>query len=235
MSIVITELELLNMPEDLLRDLRTYLKEQRTSEKLVPENTQNVSIAPYENIGNSDVSSIRNSEVWEFAEHNIRISEITRKDELNGLPKGIEIQQGSEEGESHHYIANKWLLSEELRNVLDTAFKYGFTKLWREGHPRHAFLDGNSKYKSGVKHISFSRSHHEKWTFAIDIDNSRAPDIKVIVVEKSLFEDLMKLFIEKTSPGKSLSPGEWFQEKGGGQNYKIHPSDLETLLREITQ
>ena len=42
----------------------------------------------------------------------------TRKDELNGLPKGIEIQQGSEEGESHHYIANKWLLSEELRNVL---------------------------------------------------------------------------------------------------------------------
>ena len=110
MSIVITELELLNMPEDLLRDLRRYLKEQRTSKKLVPENTQNISITPNENIGNSDVSSIRNSEVWEFAEHNIRISEITRKDELNGLPKGIEIQQSSGEGESHHYIANKWLL-----------------------------------------------------------------------------------------------------------------------------
>ena len=229
MSILITEDEIIEMPEELLRDLRVFLKKQRNTGLIADPDVRVPSRVSNET---NNRTRAENKHNWIWEDHNLRITEVSERDVLNGFPKGLRVEQGPEGVAKREYIAVKWQFTEDLRDFLELALKYGFDKLWREGHPQHAHLDGNSKYKTGVKHISFGRSHTERWIFSIHVDISKAPDIRFVIFEKGQQSVVEKVLGDALANGEPL-PGQWKWERGGGKNIKVHPMDVKKILKEM--
>jgi hypothetical protein len=231
MSITITETELLGMPESLLLELRSYLNSVRAQGNPSVRWTQSATdLGVATNDPGSPVAE-ENTNHWRFDEHGLTISE-TLPDQH---PAGLRIDQTLDDGIGRPYIAVKWCLNSQLRNIVDLALVHGFDKLWQINHPQEAYYEDNSKFDIGVKYISFSRSHTDRWFFAVDVSNSKPPDVRVVVFEKQqrgLVERVLGKALPKNEPAR---PGRWKEELYGGRNILVHPSDLEKILEGVNQ
>ena len=69
------------------------------------------------------------------------------------------------------FLARKWKLTQEVRNIIELSLNKGFCKLWVEGHPK-----GDTSH-----YICFSRSHSKPWEYLIG-GEARPPNVKIITV-----------------------------------------------------
>ncbi len=113
------------------------------------------------------------------------------------------------------------------------ALEYGFNKLWQTNHPQEAYLEGGSKFDTGVKYISFSRAHGDRWDFAVDVGNSKPPDVRTVVFEKQHRKTIEPVLGKALEPDEPARPGRWKWERGGGVNILVDPSDVQKILGEI--
>ena len=235
MSIIISEAELLGMPEKLLLELRSYLKSVRRVEIQKAQPAETEAVSPVTPDGVDSQTADKGPEPWNFPEHRLRITETLDNDMSDGLLHGLRIEQELEGGSGRAYIASQWRLNNQLREIVDLALNHGFDKLWREGHPRDAYVEGNHKYKYGVKHIAFSRSHTDRWVFAVDVSNSKPPDVRAVVFEKQ-HQKLVEVVLGKGLPrAEPAQPGRWKWEAGGGKNILVDPPDVEKILKELNR
>ena len=72
------------------------------------------------------------------------------------------------------FLARKWRLTQEVREIIKLSLNKGFNKLWVEGHPK-----GNESH-----YVCFSRSHSKPWEFLIGAE-AKPPDIKMITVNNT--------------------------------------------------
>jgi len=231
MSITITEAELLGMPEALLLELRSYLNNVRGGEfpgahRARPEAGPGVA-----EHGTASPAAEDGLKRWRFDEHGLTISETPP----GQFPAGLRIEQALEDGAGRAYIALQWRLNSQLKEIVDLALGHGFDKLWRINHPREAYFEGNYKFETGVRHIAFSRSHAERWVFAVDVVNSKPPDVRAVVFEKHHRGTIERVLGKELPPNEPARPGGWKWESGGGRNILVDPSDLEKILEETNQ
>jgi len=231
MSITISEAELLGMPEHLLLDLRSYLNNVRGSQTPGALRAQSDAGMSVERHGPDLQAAEDGPERWRFDDHGLTISETPP----GQFPAGLRIEQALEDGAGRAYIALQWRLNSQLKEIVDLALGHGFDKLWRINHPREAHFENNHKYKTGVRHIAFSRSHTERWVFAVDVVNSKPPDVRAVVFEKhhqGTIEGVLGKELPRNEPAR---PGGWKGELGGGKNILVDPSDLVKILEKVNQ
>ena len=72
------------------------------------------------------------------------------------------------------FLARKWRLTQEVKEIIKLSLNKGFNKLWVEGHPK-----GNESH-----YVCFSRSHSKPWEFLIGAE-AKPPDIKMITVNNT--------------------------------------------------
>ena len=231
MSITITEAELLGMPEGLLLELRSYLNSVRGGGNPSVRWTQSAADLGFAAQYPGSPVAEENTNHWSFGGHGLTISETPP----GQTPAGLRIEQTLDDGIGRAYVAVKWRLNSQLRNIVDLALAHGYDKLWQINHPQEAYFEDNSKFDIGVKYISFSRSHTNRWVFAVDVSNSKPPDVRVVVFEKQqrgLVERVLGKALPKNEPAR---PGRWKEELYGGRNILVHPSDLEKILEGVNQ
>ena len=205
MSLTISEAELLGMPEELLLELRSYLQSMRgignppgvraePTESRIPVSIPNIHRAGVEVglavAGHEPDSPVAEEELgpWSFDGHHLTISETPP----GQSPAGLRIEQALGDCGECAYVAVHWRLNLQLKNIVELALEYGFDKLWQINHPQEAYLEGRPKFGIGVKYISFSRAHGDRWVFAVDVGNSKPPDVRAVVFEKK-HQDLIAL------------------------------------------
>ena len=69
------------------------------------------------------------------------------------------------------FLARKWRLTQEVKDIIELSLNKGFSKLWVEGHPK-----GDTSH-----YICFSRSHSKPWEYLLG-GEARPPNIKMITV-----------------------------------------------------
>lgn len=245
MAITITENELLEMPSQLLIELQTFLRTVRS------KSSQETGLED-ESVGSflSRPRTHASSGIATPTDEGVDLSAAMQTDSVPALQDGdtwgptadLKFTEQLTTGGTHYglkveqdgqnYLARRWRLTPKLKRIVNLALKYGFSKVWREGHPHAAFLTGGPKYRFGTHHIAFSRDHVERWVFAIDI-NAKPPDIDVVVFQKRKIQILEQVLERKLDPGEAMQPGKWKKEKGGGKNYFVHPSDVEIILEAL--
>jgi len=218
MTITISETELLEMPSELLLQLQQYLKTMRDkpTDKLLPDVPKSENEAPAPS--NIDINS------WEIPQANLKFTEQKLP---GGNDYGLNIEQ-----DGRSYFTRRWRLTPELKNIVTLAVRYGFSKVWRDGHPHPEFLDGGLKHHLGTHHIAFSQDHTQRWVFAIDV-NSKPPLVEVVVFQKRYEDTLNKVLDKKLQTGETVKEDTWKAERGGGQNFFVYYSDVEKILREL--
>lgn len=90
---------------------------------------------------------------------------------------GILVKQNGRE-----YLAEKWQLSNQVKEIIETAVSNGFTSLWVNGHPS----------STNAHYICFSRSHDKPWEFLIGRE-AKPPNVKCITINKKLRVNLEQL------------------------------------------
>ena len=134
----------------------------------------------------------------------------------------------SQNGKS--FLARKWQLTSEVREIIKASIQGGFNKLWVENHPK-----GSSSH-----YICFSRSHLKPWEFLIG-GEAKPPSIKMITVNnthRKILDDSKVDFHWQNFGGKHLFlppkiellkqlmgeiskyPHSNFNIKGKGHNFK---------------
>jgi len=230
MAIKISEDELLEMPSELLLELREYLKKRRETAK----KAEGTSIGTIDTMTplyrDQDVPfkiEYLETDRWEVAEAGLILTEVGNKN--RGGHVGIRVEQ---EGET--YIARRWRLTKQVKDIVQLAVNYGFDKLWRNGHPQKAYFKDNVKYEKGSPHIGFSTSHNERWLFVLGAE-ARPPNVNVITFESGNEEYLKKILTTELAPRMPIKEGAWQWEGRGGNNIFVHPSDLEKILKGIKE
>ena len=69
------------------------------------------------------------------------------------------------------FLARKWKLTQEVRDIIELSIINGFSKLWVEGHPK-----GDTSH-----YICFSRSHSKPWEYLIG-GEAKPPNVNMITV-----------------------------------------------------
>jgi hypothetical protein len=231
MSITISEAELLGMPEGLLLELRSYLNSARGGQNPGAHRTQSEAGLGVVGYDPDSPAAEEKPDHWSFDGHHLTISE-TPPDQS---PAGLRIEQALEDGIGRAYVAVQWRLNSQLRKIVDLALDREFDKLWQINHPQESYFEGNYKFDIGVKYIAFSRSHTDRWVFAVDVGNSKPPDVRAVVFEKQ-HRDLIESVLGKAMPrNEPARPGGWKWEPGGGRNILVDPSDVEKILEEMNQ
>lgn len=88
--------------------------------------------------------------------------------ELIELDEGLLVRQYDDA-----YVAKKWRLNENTRNLVATALAAGLRWMIRDGHPQaHARWPS----RSGRVYLAFSPSRQNQWSVAIDSVNARCDD-----------------------------------------------------------
>lgn len=136
---------------------------------------------------------------------------------INTTDQGLIISQN---GAS--YIANKWQLTDEVISIINLAHSAGLTCHWQKGHPSASKYKGASGYQSGIHHISFARSHDEKWVFVLG-GEAKPPAVNIITFNKDF-----KQFLDNSG-----CEAEW--EWAGGKNIFVQPKYLHKLLNLLTK
>ena len=241
MALTISEDELLQMPSDLLRRLREYLSKQRGLGEKADSNVT----APISSSATLSRDAPAKLEIcsdkWEpEAAEGLALQELRYKS--GGKHFGVRVSQhvGTE---CHEYCARNWLLTQQVKDIVLLAIRYGFDKLWRKGHPQTAYCkvrkDGGpevkgGKYDDGSPHIGFSSSIDGRWLFVLGAE-ARPPNVKVITFEKGNEEYLKKILTTELAPRMPIREGAWQWEGRGGNNIFVHPSDLEKILKGIKE
>ena len=231
MSITISEAELLGMPEHLLLELRSYLNSVRGSQTPGALRAQSDAGMSVERHGPDLRAAEDGPERWRFDDHGLTISETPP----GQFPAGLRIEQALEDGAGRAYIALRWRLNSQLKEIVDLALGHGFYKLWQINHPRDSYFEGNYKFDIGVKYISFSRSHADRWDFVVDVVNSKPPDVRAVVFEKHHRGTIEGVLGKVLPPNEPARPGVCKWESGGGKNILVDPSDLVKILEKINQ
>ena len=65
---------------------------------------------------------------------------------------------------------------------------------------------------------------------AVDVGNSKPPDVLAVVFEKGHRKKIESILGKKLAEDEPARPGRWKKEIGGGQNILVDPSDLEKIL-----
>ena len=241
MALKISEDELLQMPPDLLRSLREYLNQQRgLGQKSESNITPPVSSTP-------TLSRVEpeNLEVYldgwgPEGTEGLVLQEVKYKS--SGKHFGLRVSQRVG-AEYHEYCARNWRLTPEVKTIVLSAIRYGFDKLWRQGHPQTAYCkvqrSGGAevkgpRYDDGSPHIGFSSSIDARWLFVLGAE-ARPPDVRVITFEKGRVEDLKKILRTEVEPRTPLLKDAWQWEGRGGNNIFVHPEDLEKILKGIKE
>ena len=212
MAITISEEELLGMPAQLLSDLQAYLRECRGMSVARSELTEKK-------------SPLLRSGMWEIPEANLVLSNVGDAERSH---IGVLVEQGD-----RSYIARKWYLTDEVKEIVKLALDRGFDRLWRYGHPQDEYFTGGLKERTGAPHIGFSRNHHERWLFVIGPE-ARPPKANVITFNKKYDTQLTAIFgPAKVGSENSIDPETWARETRGGRNLFTHPSDLDFILKRL--
>jgi hypothetical protein len=111
----------------------------------------------------------------------------------------------SQDGRS--YLALRWKMTEEVVAVVQTAIRFGLSKLWQDGHPK-----GRQS-----SHISFSCTHEPaSWVFALGLE-ACPPRLQKITFNKRFL------------PIFEASHLEWSSQKSGG-HILVPPGSLAEVL-----
>lgn len=128
------------------------------------------------------------------------------------VPGAVEITQ-----RGRTYRARDWQLTPELVEIIHAAVDSGFGCFWVNGHPSVPYFFGNPKFQHGSHHITFSRSHEERWVFVVD-GSSKPPSPIDVTFNKGLRD-----FLERV--GESH---QW--EHSGGHNLRVARARLSAVL-----
>ena len=134
---------------------------------------------------------------------------------LEDVPGAIEITQ-----RGNTYRARKWQLTDELVEVIQTAVQFGYSALWVDGHPSRPYLRGGPQFLKGSHHITFARSHGERWVFVVD-GAANPPVPRDVTFNKGLRD-----FLERIGQAHA-----W--EHSGGHNLRVPREQFREVLRQL--
>jgi len=137
--------------------------------------------------------------------------------EIEEIEWGISVSQ-----RNVTYVARKWKLTDNVKYIIDIAHKAGLTCHWQYGHPSSNVYLGNNGFEKGSHHLSFSRSHEEKWIFVIGAE-AHPPNVDFITFNKAY-----RNFVANSGVT-------WRWEWSGGENILIQLEDLEALIGKLTR
>ena len=231
MGIEISDEELLSMEPELLLRLQEYLKNFRENNKhRVTENLDKENEEKFHIENEIELNVIKS---WHEPIGQATFEEVETND---GKFLGTRVTQNG-----RTYIARKWEITAEIKDILSKAAELGFSKYWRHGQPQNAYFLGGKNYYKGSPHISCSRKHSDYWVFGLDEYCRRKESGKQILKEIT-FNKLYGIYWETALTGEPQNPTEGKLVQGsykiqnfGGQCFRIHPDDFEKALVHFSE
>ena len=231
MGIDISDDELLNMDPELLLKIQSYLKEYREKKKneenLAPSVEESVTVP--EHISD-DLTVLR---TWKIEEADALFEEVETK---QGKFLGTRITQ-----DGRTYIARKWKMTEQVKEILLKSVETGFPKFWRYGQPQDSYFTGGSNYLKGSHHISCSSRHDDPWVFALGAE-SLGKEKGEQKVKEVTFNKIYELYWDSALTGEVQDPTEGPLEEGkykiqkfGGRCFSMHPKDFGKVIEYFAE
>ena len=232
MGIEISDDELLNMDPELLLKIQAYLKEYRDrkrSEEPLIVNTEEANIT----LADTD-HELTVLKTWEIEEAEALFEEVETK---QGKFLGIRITQ-----DGRTYIARKWKLTDELKDILSKSVSVGYTKFWRYGQPQDSYFFGEANYFKGSHHISCSSGHSDPWIFALGATCLQIKGGKQFVKEITFNKHLethVGTALENeegygyAEQGGPIQRSKYRHENFGGKNITTHTKDFDLIITYI--
>ena len=226
MGIEISDDELLAMEPKLLLQLQEHLKDFRHKNRSIvsapPQNNE------FSNVSTGENEELQIRKTWELAAADALFEEV---DTLGGKFLGTRVTQ-----DGRTYIARKWELTAEIKEILSKATDLGFAKFCRYGQPQDSYVLEGVNYLKGSPHISCSRGHSDPWVFGLDqICRGREggrQKIKEITFNKvyELYWDIAVTGGEEPPTDGPLLPGKYKIQNYGGHCFTMHPDDFEKVI-----
>jgi len=227
MGIEISDEELLAMEPKLLLQLQEHLKDFRHKNQSIVSAPSQTNEFIYVSTEENEELQIRKT--WELATADAIFEEV---ETLGGKFLGTRVTQ-----DGRTYIARKWELTAEIKEVLSKANDLGFAKFWRYGQPQDSYFLGGANYLKGSPHISCSRGHSDPWVFALD-QICRGREGGRQKIKEITFNKLYKIYWETALTGGEpspptdgiLLPGTYKIQNYGGHCFTMHPDDFENVI-----
>ena len=227
MGIEISDDELLAMEPKLLLQLQEHLKDFRhKKQSIVPAPPQN---NEFINVSTGENEELQIRKTWELAAADALFEEVETS---GGKFLGTRVTQ-----HGRTYIARKWELTAEIKEILSKATDLGFAKFWRYGQPQDSYFLGGANYLKGSPHISCSRGHSDPWVFALD-QICRGREGGRQKIKEITFNKLYELYWDSALTGGEpspptdgiLLPGTYKIQNYGGHCFTMHPADFENVI-----
>jgi hypothetical protein len=134
MGIEISDEELLAMEPKLLLQLQEHLKDFRhKNQSIVSAPSQN---SEFINLSTEENEELQIRKTWELEAADAVFEEVETS---GGKFLGTRVTQ-----DGRTYIARKWELTAEIKEILSKATDLGFAKFWRYGQPQDSYFLGGA-------------------------------------------------------------------------------------------
>lgn len=144
------------------------------------------------------------------------------------------------------YIGQKWVITDEVKDILSKAAELGFPKFWKKDHPQESSFLGHPDcgYMNGVHHIGCSKSEDDPWVFVLGKEclppKTDAQNIKSITFNKEFLESV-KLALNYCHDNQEPIDGpldnftKYKIQKRGGKNITTRPTDFNRIIEYIAR
>lgn len=227
MGIEITDDELLSMDPQMLVELQQYLKNYRDKNSFVSGRLEPTtdSLSPHL----ADNAELRVLSNWELDE-----AKFEEVEDLTGRFLGTRVTQNNVT-----YIARRWRMTSEVKEILTTSASLGFDKFWRFNHPQESYLKDNINYLKGCHHIGCSSNHNSPWVFVLGAESlSRRSGTQVVkeITFNRVYNELLDKAVRKIEPplrhtDSEIKSGTYKIQRGGGKCYTTHPANFQELIK----